>query len=266
MKKALVLTGGGSMGSFQAGFLSALAMRNYSFDVIACASIGSLNGAMYATGQGEDLTKHWLETGGKLSLLFGRGTAKRFIETHMQLSDIPAHLLYMFEVATLDDGRVHTLTNAHFSAMEHGNGQFQKALLAAVTLPGVWPAVDFIKTEAGPLFNLIDGGLFNVSPLDGFARLTKEQQADYELTIVTCRPAQPEPYKKRNRIADLFRTANLVLGEVLEGDLAQINGFNGRVKLVQPDYAYPSSSFKAKQIEEMIIHGHSKAAAYMYGV
>ena len=50
MKTALVLSGGGSTGAYQAGVIRALDELEMKFDIVTGTSIGSINGAMYITG------------------------------------------------------------------------------------------------------------------------------------------------------------------------------------------------------------------------
>ena len=60
---ALVLSGGGMFGAYQAGVWSAL-HRTTELDMVVGASIGSLNGWLIAGGcSGETLEKHWLDLG-----------------------------------------------------------------------------------------------------------------------------------------------------------------------------------------------------------
>lgn len=50
MKKALVLSGGGSKGAYEAGFIDACKELGHSFDIVTGTSIGALNGALYVQG------------------------------------------------------------------------------------------------------------------------------------------------------------------------------------------------------------------------
>lgn len=56
---AVVLSGGGAKGAFQAGALEVLHDEGYKFDIISGVSVGTLNGAMLATGQLSTLIKVW---------------------------------------------------------------------------------------------------------------------------------------------------------------------------------------------------------------
>ena len=56
---AVVLSGGGAKGAFQAGVLEVLNDQGYEFEIVSGVSVGTLNGAMLATGQLSTLIKVW---------------------------------------------------------------------------------------------------------------------------------------------------------------------------------------------------------------
>ena len=64
-KTALILSGGGSRGSFQVGVLKALKKMNIKIDMIAGTSAGALNGAMFVMGKPELAESLWLNTSSK---------------------------------------------------------------------------------------------------------------------------------------------------------------------------------------------------------
>ncbi|MBP3941474.1 MAG: patatin-like phospholipase family protein, partial [Christensenellaceae bacterium] len=49
-KKAVVLSGGGARGAYQAGAWKALRELDYQFDIVTGTSVGALNAAMMASG------------------------------------------------------------------------------------------------------------------------------------------------------------------------------------------------------------------------
>lgn len=57
--KALVLCGGGSLGAYEAGILKYFHERGTHFDIVTGTSIGSLNGAMFASGDLESMLNVW---------------------------------------------------------------------------------------------------------------------------------------------------------------------------------------------------------------
>lgn len=60
-KRALVLEGGGAKGSYHVGAFRALKERGLNFDYIVGTSIGSINGAMFAQGDGDLAEQLWLD-------------------------------------------------------------------------------------------------------------------------------------------------------------------------------------------------------------
>lgn len=60
MKRALVLGGGGSKGSYELGVWKALRRLNMKFDIVTGSSIGSINAALYACGEYRLAKKLWL--------------------------------------------------------------------------------------------------------------------------------------------------------------------------------------------------------------
>jgi NTE family protein len=59
MKTALVLCGGGSLGSYEIGAWKYLREKGMSFDIVTGTSIGAINGAMVATGDFEKAVDLW---------------------------------------------------------------------------------------------------------------------------------------------------------------------------------------------------------------
>lgn len=58
-KRALVLTGGGALGSYQGGVLTGLAARGERFDIVVGTSIGAINGAIFSQGEVEKVRDLW---------------------------------------------------------------------------------------------------------------------------------------------------------------------------------------------------------------
>ena len=58
-KLGLVLTGGGSLGSYEVGAIEVLKKHGYKFDIVTGTSIGALNGAFYMGGQEDNLRMLW---------------------------------------------------------------------------------------------------------------------------------------------------------------------------------------------------------------
>lgn len=59
MKRAIVLSGGGSRGAYQIGFWKAIRELGIDYDIVTGTSIGSLNGAFMVQGNYKDAVKLW---------------------------------------------------------------------------------------------------------------------------------------------------------------------------------------------------------------
>lgn len=59
MKKALVLSGGGSKGAYEAGCIKALHELNETFDIVTGTSIGALNGLLYVQQDFDEIESLW---------------------------------------------------------------------------------------------------------------------------------------------------------------------------------------------------------------
>ena len=60
-KKAVVLSGGGARGAYQAGAWKALRELDYQFDIVTGTSVGALNAAMMASGDFDRAITLWQE-------------------------------------------------------------------------------------------------------------------------------------------------------------------------------------------------------------
>ena len=60
MKRGLVFAGGGSKGSYEAGFVKALREQNLTFDIVTGTSVGALNGCLFAQEDYEKIEQLWM--------------------------------------------------------------------------------------------------------------------------------------------------------------------------------------------------------------
>ena len=186
---ALVLSGGGAKGAYEAGVAAALAERGVAIRLVAGSSAGALNAAMIAAGQTDRLDALWrgltrdrvyalrtrvLFAGllpGWLTLLaldragslFDAAPLRELIDATLDLERVrasPVRLLVVTSDLARREARVfdnRTVT--------------RQALLAASAVPGAFPAVDVDGTL------LVDGGLTGRAPvleaLDGGEPLSR---------------------------------------------------------------------------------------------
>ena len=174
---ALVLSGGGAKGAYEAGVAATLVERGVAIRLVAGSSAGALNAAMIAAGQTERLDALWrglrrdrvyklrtrvLFAGllpGWLTLLaldragslFDAAPLRTLIDATVDLDRVrnsPVRLLVVTSDLARREARVfdnRTVT--------------REALLAAAAVPGAFPAVDVDGTL------LVDGGLTGRAPV-----------------------------------------------------------------------------------------------------
>jgi len=174
---ALILSGGGAKGAWEAGVAAALIERGLPVRVVAGSSAGALNAAMVADGRLDRLQDLWrtvtreqvytlrasvLFAGllpGALTLwaldragsLLDPAPLRALIATSIDLERIRASRVELLVVATdLARGTKRAFDNRSVSA---------DALMAAAALPGVFPPV---RVDGVPL---VDGGLTGRAPV-----------------------------------------------------------------------------------------------------
>ena len=174
---ALILSGGGAKGAWEAGVAAALIERGLPVRVVAGSSAGALNAAMVADGRLDRLQDLWrtvtreqvytlrasvLFAGllpGAMTLwaldragsLLDPAPLRELIATSIDLERVRASRVELLVVATdLARGTKRTFDNRSVSV---------DALMAAAALPGVFPAV---RVDGVPL---VDGGLTGRAPI-----------------------------------------------------------------------------------------------------
>ncbi len=170
-KVAWVLGGGGFRGAAEVGMARALADHSVQPDLIVGTSIGSLNGAVLASGPIDRsvplLTEMWSHL--RASSVFGESLYKRARHllnhwTHFHSNEplrklverwVPYVLLEQAHVV------VQTCAACIETSSEHwfSDGPVVDAVLASCALPGVWPPVAIHGRH------YIDGGVVNSIPV-----------------------------------------------------------------------------------------------------
>jgi NTE family protein len=165
---ALVLCGGGSRGAMEVGFYQALTECGIKVDFILGSSIGALNGAFIAAGMSpSELVQLWREfrlsralsvnwawllhprrRPGFFSLAPLRNLLRRSLPV-TRFEDLPVPLTIV--TTDLESG------SAYYW---HGQGDLIEPVIASMSLPGIFPPVEF----EGRLH--VDGGVANNAPLD----------------------------------------------------------------------------------------------------
>ncbi len=172
----LFLTGGGALGSWQAGCLDRLVTGyGVEFDVVAGFSAGALNGMAYCLGRTSEIERMWksLKPGSLLKLsprlmpftLFSDKPLKSLLEKWMGTQEMvfkfPATAFYVI---------CHCVETRLPYFAEFTSGRKNKditlldALLASCAMPVIFPPVR-VKT-AGGTRTLTDGGVLGKSPMN----------------------------------------------------------------------------------------------------
>ncbi len=160
---ALVLSGGSSLGAVQVGILSALLEVGFRPSLVVGTSVGSINGAFFATRQDPQISelariwlslranqvfeRNWLKVGFRLATgrgyLFGNQFLMRLIEDNLSVKEFHESAIPLYVTATnLTRGTKHVFHR----------GSIARAVLASTSIPGVFSPVEI----DGDLF--VDGG------------------------------------------------------------------------------------------------------------
>jgi len=170
-KTAFVLAGGGSLGAVQVGMLKVLASQNIVPDFVVGASVGALNGAIYAAEPSEEgvarLESMWLKLhradvfplSAVSSILGLFGKRNHLVDPAPLRSLIESALPYQ----RLEEAKIpcHIVATDVLKGTEIllSSGRVALASLASAAIPGVFPTV-LISGRY-----LMDGGVANNTPI-----------------------------------------------------------------------------------------------------
>ena len=290
MKRALVLSGGGSKGAFEVGAIDYLVhQRRMDFQTYLGTSVGALNVAILGQArnrgelldQTEKLKAIWLEITGNHCLydggllialrlildgaLFHPNGLRRLLEEHVDLDRLfdPASVVKVVTVA-LETGE---LLYAD-SRRPDLQADYQKYILASASIPLFFPAVPI----AGK--HWYDGGLRDMTPLGAVF----EENPDEIIVIVTyplgpkLEPILPEA-KPRGALGALLRSLSILTSEIAANDLQLASAINKRhlrfpgrrrvpIRLISPAQQLPGDSaldFSPDSIRENMKKGYEAA-------
>ena len=231
-KTALVLSGGGAKGAFQAGAERyAREVKGYRWDIIAGVSVGALNGGMLAMEKYPELWALWstisnekVYTGrtklwyavlrvllGKRSIL-GNGPLRGLIEREFDPALVKADLRI---------GAV-SLRTGKYVVFRPGDAHFREAVLASTAIPVYWP-----PEEVPPHGPMVDGGVRNVTPLGDVL----DDEPD-EVVIINCNRKEPPVLERPpGNIFDIgLRSLDIAVNEIFTGDVEEFVRINRNVQ------------------------------------
>ncbi|HEX7975802.1 MAG TPA: patatin-like phospholipase family protein [Anaerolineales bacterium] len=230
-KTALILSGGGAKGAFQAGAEKyAREVKGYHWDIIAGVSVGALNAAMLAMEKYDRLYQIWttitssqVYTGGfnLLSLIkilfgaksfYGNGPLRKLLKEEFEPEKITADLRV---------GSVSLLTGEYVQ-FNRNSPHLERAILASTVMPVIWTPVNVSKRYR----SMVDGGVRNISPVGDVLDLDPE-----ELIIINCdaEAAHPLARPPQNILQIGTRTLDILLNELFSGDMNEFVRINALV-------------------------------------
>jgi NTE family protein len=245
---ALVLSGGGSKGAFQAGALEVLRDAGYTFDAISGVSVGSLNGVMLATNQFDKLIKIWQgitpdKVYNKSSLV---ALARRYLSYKLGLSAPPVsryhnkplqelmkrHLLGEKVTLPFHFGYVKLESGVYVQAVirQTGGHKIDQAdldrLLASTVIPVYFNPVHIGDSTA------VDGGLRNISPIKEVLPYNPDR-----MVIIPTEPygADPGNTEVRDILEIAFRSIDIMLDEIFQEDIDRFLAINRLVQQAESE-------------------------------
>ncbi|MDX1670897.1 MAG: patatin-like phospholipase family protein [Balneolaceae bacterium] len=249
-KAAVVLSGGGAKGAFQAGALEVLNENGYTFDFISGVSVGALNGAMLATDQFPQLIEIWknvkerdvLKRRGLVSVAsqfirykIGLGKPPKAVNSNRplkrlmeeQLLDKKVDRPFHFGFVVLDTG---DFVNAVVRSGDHAiNRQDIERILASTAIPVIYDPV------IGPNGKTwVDGGVRNITPIGQILPYNPD-----EIVIIPTEPFKAKEKEEEVPLDDIVqilqRTIDVMLEEIFRNDIRQCLLINRLVKQAAED-------------------------------
>lgn len=223
-KVALVLSGGGARGAFQAAAEKyCREVLGYRWDVIAGVSVGALNGCMLSMRKEARLWDIWNTISnrdvytGKIGLrallrvlrrkksLLGNAPLFRMITDEVD----PALFRIPFQIGVV------SLMSGDFVMVGPDHPEFEKAILASTAVPLIWSPVE----STGHLKEALDGGVRVVCPIHA----VMDHEPD-EIVAITCFDRQIPPLLKAPR--DFMEIAERFMYIVTHQNIAtDVDGF-----------------------------------------
>lgn len=237
-KRALVLSGGGAKGAFQAGALKYLILeKNYWFEKVAGVSVGALNGVMVAMKMLPELIDIWMKIENEKvytgSMNFWTVLKMALFGKKSVYSNQPLWTLIQKYVTRTNLQRIEveftvgmtSLVSGKYVIGRHTDSDFAKCVLASTVMPVVWEDVDISSDRRG----MVDGGLAHITPIGDV--LSPEIE---EIIIINCTPrtidVQPDP---KNAIQIAFRSLEIILHTSFVKDIDNFIQINHLVEQCQ---------------------------------
>ncbi|HEU25038.1 MAG TPA: patatin-like phospholipase family protein [Mesoaciditoga lauensis] len=196
---ALVLTGGGARGAYEAGALKAIAQLNLDVKGVYGTSVGALNGVFFCQGETEKLYKMW-QTISYSDVMSVKSTSTSPIYLKVARELLTFHLIDIKPLRemveeNIDEEKVRK-SGIDFGLVTYDLSKFSPVELYISQIPEGQLA-DYVLASANyPIFQrqkingqiYIDGGVYNNAPVDmalkkGFKKILLINVSDIPITI-----------------------------------------------------------------------------------
>lgn len=267
--KAIVLSGGGSKGSYQIGVWRALRKLHIKYDIVTGTSVGALNGALMVQNKFHKAIKLWSKI--NMQLLFGDEATNS-----TKITDVlNMYRINFFKNGGMDVKILEDVIDKYIDKDTFYNSKIDFGLVA-VNLSGKKAVqmkkkdipkdklTDYLMASAScyPAFQkkdidgnkFIDGGIFDNMPIN----LAIDLGADSIIAVDLCAPgvkARPKKHVDTITIKPNNRLTNF-LNFYEEGSIRNIKfGYNDTMKVFGKYKGY-KYTFKKKNIDEAISEYH----------
>ena len=267
--KAIVLSGGGSKGSYQIGVWKALRKLHIKYDIVTGTSVGALNGALMVQNKFHKAIKLWSKI--NMELLFGdEATNSTKIKDVLNM-----YRINFFKNGGMDVKILEDVIDKYIDKDTFYNSKIDFGLVA-VNLSGKKAVqmkkkdipkdklTDYLMASAScyPAFQkkdidgnkFIDGGIFDNMPIN----LAIDLGADSIIAVDLCAPgvkARPKKHVDTITIKPNNKLTNF-LNFYEEGSIRNIKfGYNDTMKVFGKYKGY-KYTFKKKNIDEAISEYH----------
>lgn len=279
--RALVLSGGGSKGSYQAGALQYLLYDlQIKYDIICGVSVGAINGAFISQFpdneeqlSSETLKNMWLQLDNskiyKRWKPFGRLHAiwKNSFYDSSPLSDLIKSNIKIDKIRSsgkkISVGTV-SLSSGKYTIFDQSSEYFIEAVIASASFPGMLEPVNFM----GQLWS--DGGIKEISPL----QKAVEMGADIIDVIITSPKTRVNHFIENPTTVDILkRTIDLSTDKIMANDIEKVHMHNElanaglldkklvKLNIIRPNFNLIQDllDFRPEKIKEMMSKGYADA-------
>lgn len=279
--KALVLSGGGSKGSFQAGAIKYLLNElNIHYDIICGVSVGALNGAflsMFSKGEEKESSKLLLEMWNNIdtSKIYKRWFPFGRWHALWQKSFYDSSPLHKLAYQTLNLEKIRnskkqivvgavSLNSGKYHIFNQNHDNFIEAVIASASFPGMLSPVYFLNQL------WIDGGVKEISPV--------QQAINLGATNIDVITTSPQDRIKKfihnpTTVDILKRAIDVSTDKIMSNDLEKLESNNKlalanikekkyiRYNIIRPPFNLVEDllDFNKYKINEMIDIGYSCA-------